>query len=86
MNASAARPAGAQAVPGPPQRRHLGAVLRVGQITVRRQQIGQATDLAPAHRVRLALLLGTEALCVMASNSEKMAHRCRFGMTQKLRL
>ena len=38
----------------PPQTRDLGAMLGVGQIAVRRQQVRQATDLAPAHRIGLA--------------------------------
>ena len=38
----------------PPQPRDLGAVLGVGKIAVRGQQIGEPADLAPAHRVGLA--------------------------------
>ena len=37
-----------------PQRGHLGAVNRIGQIAVRAQQVGQAADLAPAHGIGLA--------------------------------
>ena len=36
-----------------PQGRHLGAVLRIRQVSVRRQQIGQPADLATAHGIRL---------------------------------
>ena len=36
-----------------PETRHLGAVGRVAEVAMRRQQVGQAADLAPAHRVGL---------------------------------
>ncbi|MNV35246.1 hypothetical protein D3C71_1266870 [compost metagenome] len=37
-----------------PERGHFGAVLRVGQVAVGAEQIGQATHFAPAHGVGLA--------------------------------
>jgi hypothetical protein len=37
-----------------PQARDFGAMLGVGQVAVRREQVGQAADLAPAHGVGLA--------------------------------
>ena len=37
-----------------PERGHLGAVRGVGQVAVGAQQVGEATDLAPAHGVGLA--------------------------------
>ena len=38
----------------PHRRRHLGAVLRIGEVAVGGQQVGQAAHFAAAHRVGLA--------------------------------
>jgi hypothetical protein len=53
-NSTAVRPGLAGTSGHAPQARHFGAVFGVGQVAVRREQIGQAADLAPAHGIGLA--------------------------------